>query len=205
MHSIIEEVLISSRIMTSQIDLNLSEVQMGAIVRRVVTGFDAALRERELMLHWDEAEYPDSMLADGDLIRVTIANLISNAMKYTPNGGHIYVAAQHSLNLLRLSVRDTGVGIDPAMQARIFERLHIGGDVALHTTSKTAFGGGGLGLGLAICKGIVEAHGGKIQVESPGFDRLRLPGSEFTLYLPLQPAVSSNPRKTKRISARSTG
>jgi signal transduction histidine kinase len=205
MHSIIEEVLISSRIMTSQIELNLAEIQLGSIVQRVITGFTVALRERELTLHWDETEYPETMIADSDLIRVTISNLISNAIKYTPNGGEIFVSAQHSLNLLRVSVRDTGVGVDPAMQIRIFERLHIGADVALHTTSKTAFGGGGLGLGLAICKGIVEAHGGKIQVDSPGYDRQRLPGSEFTMYLPLQPTATSKPPKMKRFGARSVG
>lgn len=185
MQGVIDEILITSRIMTSKIELNLTNVQPGAIVQRVLNEFGFALVERELTVHFDAMEWPERMHADADLLHITLANLISNAIKYTPDRGHIYISARYNSQALMFSIRDTGIGIDHAQQQKIFERIHIGGDIALHGTSKTAFGGGGLGLGLAICKGIVEAHGGKIKVNSPGHDRERCPGSEFAVILPV--------------------
>jgi signal transduction histidine kinase len=93
-----------------------------------------------------------------------------------------------------LMFQDTGIGISKEDQARIFERFYTAGDTQLHSTSKTAFRGGGLGLGLAISKGIIEAHGGRIWVESEGRDEERLPGSTFYIDLPIQARISS-PRR----------
>lgn len=201
MQGIIEEILTVSRIMTSEIELNLAPVNMASIVKRVLSRYENALVERQLSLHWDEREWPISMRADGDLLQISIDNLLSNAIKYTPNLGNIYLSAQHTGSLLRFSVRDTGVGIDPKKHEAIFERFHIGGDVALHTTSKTAFGGGGLGLGLAICQGIVTAHGGKVWVESLGHDEQNLPGSEFIVVIPISSQKQSpEVGKIKRIT-----
>ena len=86
---------------------------------------------------------------------------------------------------MRVSVRDSGIGIDQADQQYIFDRFYTAGDMQLHSTSKTAFRGGGLGLGLAISRGIVEAHGGRIWVESECCDEDRLPGSIFIVEFPL--------------------
>jgi signal transduction histidine kinase len=84
-----------------------------------------------------------------------------------------------------LGIRDTGIGINKADHITIFEKFHSGGAHENHSSSKTAFKGGGLGLGLTVVRGIVEAHGGRIWVESPGFDEQKFPGSEFIVELPL--------------------
>jgi signal transduction histidine kinase len=84
-----------------------------------------------------------------------------------------------------LKVIDTGVGIPIEEQRRIFEQFHALGAIQHHSTSKSAFQGGGLGLGLAISKGIVEAHEGRIWVESKGHDPENPPGSVFHILLPI--------------------
>ena len=83
-------------------------------------------------------------------------------------------------------VGDTGVGIDPEHHELIFEKFYQRGEVALHSSGRTKFKGGGPGLGLAIVRGIVQAHDGKIWVESEGHDEQRCPGSRFHILLPLR-------------------
>jgi signal transduction histidine kinase len=164
MQSIVEEVLTISRIMTSQIELSIVPLNIADLVEHILSKYELALIERQLTVYYERDQWPSKMRGDADLLQLSIDNLISNAIKYTPNGGTIKLHAQHTEKLLRFEVEDSGIGIPPERHQQIFERFHIGGDVALHTTSKTAFGGGGLGLGLAICRGIIEAHGGKIRV-----------------------------------------
>jgi signal transduction histidine kinase len=77
------------------------------------------------------------------------------------------------------------VGIDPEYRELIFTKFYQPGDLGKHSTNKSRFKGGGAGLGLALAKGIVEAHGGRIWVESPGYDETHFPGSHFHLILPL--------------------
>lgn len=192
MQGIIEEILTVSRIMTSQIELTLAPINLGKAVSTVLKDYKEVIQERKLTLHFAQSEWPKSMRADGELIQLTLSNLISNAIKYTPDGGEIFIHAQTKGKLVRFSVRDTGIGIAKDKQNIIFERFHIGGEVETHTTSKTAFGGGGLGLGLAICKGIIEAHGGTINVESRGYDPKTLPGSEFIVILPVMANSQQN-------------
>jgi len=198
MQGIIEEILTVSRIMTSQIELTLAPTNMSKLVRDVLHQYIDVIDERNLTVYFSEDEWPQSMRADGDLLRLTISNLVSNAIKYTPDGGEIRLHAQTKGKLLRFSVIDTGIGISEDQKSVIFERFHIGGAVETHTTSKTAFGGGGLGLGLAICKGIIEAHGGTITVESDGHDPDRLPGSAFIVILPVIANSSQNVFSTNK-------
>ena len=185
MQGIINEILTISRIMTNQIDLSVAVVQPVRVVQKVLKSYEQPLSTRKLHLHFTPDNWPESIRADADLLGLAVSSLVGNAIKYTPDGGHIYLAARSTENEFRLSVKDTGIGVATDERKRIFERFHTAGDTMLHSTSKTAFRGGGLGLGLAICKGIVEAHGGKVWVESPGFDPEKLPGSEFILTIPL--------------------
>ena len=87
---------------------------------------------------------------------------------------------------VEIAVHDTGIGIDPALHHLIFEKFNQTGDVLLHSSGKTKFKGGGPGLGLAIARGIVEAHGGRIWVESPGYNEETNPGSTFFVSLPVR-------------------
>ena len=84
-----------------------------------------------------------------------------------------------------ITIEDSGVGIPPEDQEHIFDRFYVLEDTALHRSSKTAFKGGGLGLGLTVARGIINAHGGRIWAESEGRDEEQLPGSTFHILLPI--------------------
>jgi signal transduction histidine kinase len=84
-------------------------------------------------------------------------------------------------------VSDTGIGIAREFQELIFMKFYQTGQVALHSSGRTKYKGGGPGLGLAIARGMVEAHGGRIWVESPGYDEAACPGSQFHVVLPVHP------------------
>ncbi len=113
------------------------------------------------------------MLADRVRVEQVAANLIDNALKYTPEGGRVQVEVEVDKERALLRVRDTGVGIPDAELERIWERLFRG------DRSRTARG---LGLGLSLVKAIVEAHGGSVAAASePGA------GATFTVWLPMAP------------------
>lgn len=194
MQSIINEILTMSRIMTNNIDLSVGPTDIGNIITRVLRTYGQAIEDRRMIIYFNKAEFPERITADWELTELAIRNLVSNALKYTPDGGTITISGKTDGENIRVSVLDTGIGIAPEDQKTIFERFHTVNDVSLHSTSKTAFRGGGIGLGLAICKGIAEAHGGRISVESKGYDPERLPGSEFILTLPL---IARFARKSK--------
>ncbi|MCB9452495.1 MAG: hybrid sensor histidine kinase/response regulator [Anaerolineaceae bacterium] len=184
MQRIINEILTISRIMTNQIDLSIGQINPAAVMEKAIQDKQDVLYVRPVNIHFDRDSWPDKMRADGELLGLVLGNLLENAIKYTPDGGDIYLTAVDNGASIRISVRDTGIGVAKEEQTRIFERFHTAGDTQLHSTSKVQFQGGGLGLGLAICQGIVEAHGGRIWVESPGLDQEACPGSEFIVVLP---------------------
>jgi signal transduction histidine kinase len=194
MQDIINEILTISRIMTNQIDLSIGPISPGSVMEKVINSVQDVLKVRPVKIHFDRTTWPDKIRADADMLGLAFSNLISNAIKYTPDGGHIYLSASATEQHITIRIKDTGIGVAKEEQPRIFERFHTAGDTQLHSTSKTAFRGGGLGLGLSVCKGIVEAHGGKIWVESTGIDPERLPGSEFIVELPMV-AVYRKPNK----------
>ena len=118
---------------------------------------------------------------------------MGNAIKYTPDTGRITISArlldkteEDAQAFVEVVVADTGVGIALDKQKLIFEKFTTAENVALHSTSKTQFMGGGAGLGLTIARGIIESHNGRIWVESPGYDPQNLPGSKFFILLPAQ-------------------
>ena len=191
MQTIINEVVTISRIMTNQIDISIGPINPALIVHKIVTNLQDTLKTRPVNIHFEMETWPTKMRGDNDLISLMMSNLISNAIKYTPDSGHIYLTAKADDHYIRLSVKDSGIGVAKDEQRRIFERFHTAGDTRLHSTSKTAFRGGGLGLGLAVCKAIAEAHGGRIWVESAGFDPAALPGSEFIVEMPVANAFRS--------------
>lgn len=194
MSRVINEILTVSRIATGRIQLAVGPANLREIVSDIVASYHDVTRQRNLLVSFDPEQWPTLIQADGDLLRLAIQNVLGNAVKYTPDGGVINIFARSGVGNILITVQDTGIGINKADQGRIFDRFFSADDIQLHSTSKTAFGGGGLGLGLAICRGIVEAHGGKIWVESEGRDEEHLPGSTFYIDLPLQ-ARTASPRR----------
>ncbi len=196
LHAVISEIITVSRIASGRIDLKLANANLGEAAKRVVNGYEQVLQQRNLTLNYKQDGWPTQFYGDLALLELALGNLVGNGIKYTPDGGTITLQAKTSRDAVTISVKDTGIGIEPADQQYIFERFYTAGDTQLHSTSKTAFRGGGLGLGLAITRGIVEAHGGKIWVESEGRDEKRLLGSTFFIQLPFQANVPGNIRRT---------
>lgn len=177
-------------------------ISLSQLFARLVDIFATALADRQISLTIANIDKLPAIEADLDALEKVFYHLLVNAIKYTPNGGKIHVSgvAHHAngqrsaADKVEILVRDSGIGIDPAMHELIFSKFYQTGEVALHSSAKTQFKGGGPGLGLAITRGIVEAHGGKIWLESPGNDEENFPGTTFHVLLPLV-AAQSNPLK----------
>ena len=168
-------------------------VQIGLLIMRVQKTFQKALEERKLTLNTQGLNSLPVLCADPDLLLKVFYHLIMNAIKYTPDGGTITISGHisqedHKAPMLEIVVCDTGVGIAPENHELIFQKFFQTGEVLLHSSGKTKFKGGGPGLGLAIARGIVEAHQGRIWVESAGYDETKCPGSQFHVCLPVKGA-----------------
>ncbi|MBN1564681.1 MAG: hybrid sensor histidine kinase/response regulator [Anaerolineae bacterium] len=185
---VINEIVTVSRIASGRVDLKPGLIRIDQIMGRVVQGYQAVINQRRIQIVYDVQEWPPAFYADGTLLELAINNILGNAIKYTPDGGQVTISAKDTVEKknrrVQVGITDSGIGIDPHEHERIFDRFYTAGDTQLHSTSKTAFRGGGLGLGLAICRGIVEAHHGKIWVESEGCDEENMPGSTFFIELP---------------------
>lgn len=190
MHIIIEEIMITSRILAGQMNPSISFNDLGKLFQNVLHHYEATLRERALTVQFQPEGWPTRLVGDAEMLRIVITNLLSNAIKYTPDGGKITIECAATDDVVVFSVQDTGVGIALDDQEKIFDKFHTLRDFELHSSSKTAFMGGGLGLGLAVCKGVIEAHNGSIRVESPGHDPAGCPGSRFIVTLPLGSPMS---------------
>ncbi|MHB8625074.1 MAG: hybrid sensor histidine kinase/response regulator [Aggregatilineales bacterium] len=186
MARVINEILTMARIASGRVDLALTTLNLGDVAERAIHQYEVVARQRNLSMRFEAGQWRLAVRADAELIELALHNLLGNAIKYTPDGGLINLMCRINVSSVQISVQDSGIGIDLADQKSIFERFYTANDTQLHSTSKTAFRGGGLGLGLSITRGIIEAHGGRIWVESTGRDERKLPGSTFFIELPLQ-------------------
>jgi signal transduction histidine kinase len=184
MRDVVNEIIKVGRITSGTLDLALGPVRIGDIVEELCQQAASALQERNLQLHLGDLSKLPVVQADGTQLKSAIDHVLSNAIKFTPDGGNIYIVGRVFDDTIDLIIRDTGIGIPSEEQRRIFEQFYTLSSIENHSTSKYAFKGGGLGLGLAIAKGIVEAHNGRIWVESDRRDPDGLPGSTFHLLLP---------------------
>jgi len=191
LHQIVNSMLDVARLENQVLSPHLESVTLGPILRLIQKDYLDDLEARQMTLELDPAiNSVPSLLADPELLQKALENVILNAIKFTPDGGSIFVSAQPiSVNgrgeYCEIRVRDTGIGIDPTNHKIIFEKLYQLGKVEFHSSGRTKFKGGGPGLGLAIAAGIVKSHQGKIWVESPGYDEEKLPGSTFVIQIPV--------------------
>ncbi len=188
MTDIVDSMLDVSRIDSNTLFLRKTGMRLDLLIKKVNKGFQSAFIERDINMTVEGLSDLPLIPADPDMLQKVFHHIIMNAIKFTPDGGTITVSGKY-LNgseppQVEVSVRDTGIGIDPLLHRLIFEKFNQTGDVLLHSSGKTKFKGGGPGLGLAIARGIVQAHGGQIWVESPGHDEQTNPGSTFFVRLP---------------------
>ncbi len=172
MGALVEGLLDVSRIARGKLALHKHPVDVAELVRRVVHDRAPSIEARGLALGVETAE---SLWVEGDEVRLTqvFTNLLGNAIKFTPPGGKLTVRARREGEEVVVRVRDTGVGIDPALQPYLFEAFRQGPQDLDRSE-------GGLGLGLALSKGLVGLHGGALEAHSEG----RGKGSEFVVRLP---------------------
>lgn len=192
MHEVVNTMLDVTRIDNDSLKLKAAPIPLKRVILDIAEDFAQAAAERSIDLTVELD--PELPIIQGDpiLVHKALHHLIINAIKYTPDGGQISVSArpvtvEEQTPTVQISVRDTGIGLDPEHHELVFEKFYQVGDVKIHSSGKTSFKGGGPGLGLAIVRGVARAHRGKVWVESPGHDEARLPGCVFHLQLPVTP------------------
>ncbi|MCA9939826.1 MAG: GAF domain-containing sensor histidine kinase [Anaerolineales bacterium] len=193
LHEVVNTMLDMVKIDSRALELYPEPVLVQMLISSLAGGFRRTLAERHLTLQIEGVQEMPAIEADPDALSKAFYHLIINAIKYTPDGGSIRItgacpplSADAADSHLEIVVSDTGIGIDPEFHELIFTKFYQTGKVALHSSGKTKFKGGGPGLGLAIARGIVEAHQGKVWVESPCHDETTCPGSHFHVLLPLR-------------------
>ncbi len=169
--------------------LDLQRIEAGAFTLAIESVDLAVLLRREVELHSQQspahtlsvvfAERPLRVAADADRISEVVGNLLSNAIKYSPHGGPVTLSADQRDRMARVAITDSGIGIPATAQRKVFTKF-------FRVDSSDTREIGGTGLGLALCKEIVEAHGGRI-----GFESTEGKGSTFWFELPLGPAAST--------------
>jgi signal transduction histidine kinase len=156
---LLDDLLDISQLEAGAISLRRAAVDLAAATRAVADGFRAqiAAKDQELVVELDAALAP--VWADPQRLTQILTVLLSNAHKYTPAGGRITVTATPGSDAVRVTVRDTGIGLTAAEQTRLFEPFYRAKNRATEEI-------GGAGLGLAIVRALVERHGGKMEVVS---------------------------------------
>ncbi|MEK8131575.1 ATP-binding protein [Paenibacillus filicis] len=159
----------------SGFSLRSQHVDLGVVMTESVAAVQAAFLEKELQLQLRQAQVP-LIQGDPNRLKQVVLNLLSNAAKYTPTGARVTVSLEHDRQHIRVAVSNSGTHIEPSDLPYLFERLYRG-------EKSRSRASGGSGIGLALAKAIVEAHGGEIWAENqPG-------GVSFIFHLPI-PAVS---------------
>lgn len=175
-HRLVEDLLDVSRIVTGKFPLEQRPLDMRAAVNAAVETIRPAATAKNVRM---TTELPAEVPVRGDAYRLqqVATNILSNAVKFTPEGGQVEVALAHSQQFATLTIRDSGEGITPELTPHIFDRFRQG-------DSSSTRPHGGLGLGLAIARHIIEAHGGTIEARSDGKGL----GSTFSIRVPALPS-----------------
>ena len=185
LNQVVGDILNVSLIDANKLDLSKGPVFIKSLITQALEDIERIGSDRDLTFEVTGADDLPLIIGDSKRLYQALWNVITNAVKYTPDGGMVRIEARRIEDTVQIAVQDSGIGIEPEDHERIFDRFYISHDTALHRSSKIAFKGGGLGVGLAVARGIVEGHGGRIWVESEGHDEEQLPGSTFHILLPI--------------------
>src|SRR3954462_10697798 len=180
---LVDELLDVSRISQGKIVLKKEPVELGKIIAHSVETVRPMVDVREQRLSVEVSAHPVWVMGDFARLSQVVANLLNNASKYTPEGGHIRLVASGGAGEASISVEDNGTGIDSELLPRVFE-LFVQGERALDRSQ------GGLGIGLTLVKRLVELHQGQVEARSAGAGK----GSLFRLTLPAISAVQQDSR-----------
>jgi PAS domain S-box-containing protein len=177
---LIEDILDVSRIIAGKLRIEIHPVDLPSIVEVAVDAVRPAAEAKGIVLERRTGELPERFSGDAVRLQQAIWNLLSNAIKFTPAGGRVELDVGADEKQVIVQVTDTGCGISPDFKPYVFDRFR-----QLDSSSKRTHGG--LGIGLAIVRHIVELHGGSVTCESAGPDR----GATFTLRLPVRTEESA--------------
>jgi PAS domain S-box-containing protein len=184
---LIDDLLDLSRIMAGKIRLDLQPVSLSTVIEAAIDSARPAADAKDIRLNAIVDQVRGTINGDGARLQQVVWNLLTNAIKFTPKAGQVQVLLQRINSHLELSVSDTGIGIPASFLPHVFDRFS-------QRDSSTTRVFGGLGLGLAISKQLVELHGGSIRVTSQGEGR----GATFFVELPLS-IVQLEEERTERI------
>lgn len=170
---LIDDLLDLTRVANGKLRLSLETVDVHDVIDSVLELFRSEIQVKQQDVHVDKAARHHYVLADRARLQQMLWNLIRNAAKFTPDGGHIYVRTHDERMQVQISVEDTGIGIEPEQIGKLFNAFEQG-----NQNMTRQFGG--LGLGLAITKALTDVHGGTVTARSPGAHC----GATFTITLP---------------------
>ncbi|MEP1076261.1 PAS domain S-box protein [Leptolyngbya sp. PL-A3] len=181
---LIEDLLDVSRILQGKLTLNLSAIDLSTTIQAAIETVRLAAEAKAIHIETELQPGSDPIVGDASRLQQIVWNLLSNAVKFTPSGGRVHIRLQQAGSQAQIIVSDTGKGISPEFLPHVFEYFR-------QADSSTTRKFGGLGLGLAIVRHLVELHGGTIQAESPGEGL----GATFTVQLPLMARVAATSQR----------
>ncbi len=179
---LIDDLLDLTRVANGKLRLALETVDVHDVVDSVLELFRAEIQVKALDVHIEKHAEHHHVLADPARLQQMLWNLVRNAAKFTPDGGHIYVRTRDARMRIEIEIEDTGIGIAPEQIGKLFNAFEQG-------SQRMTQQFGGLGLGLAITKALTDAHGGTVGARSPGPHC----GATFAIALPTTAAPASEP------------
>jgi len=188
---LIEDLLDVSRITSGKLRLDVRPIELPSVVEAAIESVRPGAEAKGMRLEIVLDRNAGVVSGDPERLQQVVWNLLSNAIKFTPRGGRIQVRLQHVNSHVEITVSDTGQGINPQFLPHVFERFR-------QADSSSTRAHGGLGLGLAIVRHLVELHGGRVRAESPGEGQ----GATFVVELPL--AILHQPLRPDRVHPRAS-
>ncbi|MCP3721607.1 response regulator [Paraburkholderia sp. CNPSo 3272] len=192
---LIDDLLDLTRVANGKLSLALETVDVHEVIEAVLELFHSEIQIKQQDVHVDLRAQQHYVRGDRARLQQMLWNLVRNAAKFTPDGGHIYVRTRDERMQVEIEVEDTGIGIAPEQIGKLFHAFEQGS----HNLTRQF---GGLGLGLAVTRALTEAHGGNVSAKSPGAHC----GATFTIVLPTAArgegaAATAEPRGPQRVGA----